>query len=159
MNPTSYTITPTQTVVTGQAGPMQVNLTFLNPIEVRFHSIFTFNVHIRITLSLKIGSSNPSHSHTWLSPQTRWTAQVILCRYIQMSAEVRPIVLQSPSSLFSFALEWNSGDRTKTILWSPYSTADVVLHSVTLQTQTEFTEIIDQAEWGTLYYAMLTVSR
>jgi hypothetical protein len=159
VNLTSYTVTPTQTVVTGQAGPMQVNLTFLNPIEVRFHSIFTFNVHIRITLSLKIGSSNPSHSHTWLSPQTRWTAQVILCRYIQMSAEVRPIVLQSPSSLFRFALEWNSGDRTKTILWSPYSTADVVLHSVTLQTQTEFTEIIDQAEWGTLYYAMLAVSR
>jgi hypothetical protein len=35
-------MTPTQTVVTAQAGPMQVNLTFLNPIEVRFHSSFTF---------------------------------------------------------------------------------------------------------------------
>jgi hypothetical protein len=70
VNLTSHTVTPTQTVVTGQAGPMQVNLTFLNPIEVRFHSIVTFNVHIRIILSPKIGSSNPYHSHTWLSPQT-----------------------------------------------------------------------------------------
>ncbi|KAF8273676.1 hypothetical protein EI94DRAFT_1167505 [Lactarius quietus] len=32
-NVTDTVITPTQTVVTAQAGPMQVNLTFLNPIE------------------------------------------------------------------------------------------------------------------------------
>ena len=36
VNFTSIAITPTQAVVTAQAGPMQVNLTFLNPIEVRF---------------------------------------------------------------------------------------------------------------------------
>ncbi|KAF8273701.1 hypothetical protein EI94DRAFT_1715629 [Lactarius quietus] len=38
MNPVNVTdmvITPTQTVVAAQAGPMQVNLTFLNPIEPR----------------------------------------------------------------------------------------------------------------------------
>ena len=64
VNLTSYTVTPTRTVVSGQAGPMQVNLTFLNPIEVRFHSNVTFNVHIRFILSLEIGSSNPSHSLT-----------------------------------------------------------------------------------------------
>jgi len=34
-NLTDIVITPTQTVVTSQVGPMQVNLTFLNPIEVR----------------------------------------------------------------------------------------------------------------------------
>jgi hypothetical protein len=39
VNDTSITVTPTQTIVAGRAGPMQVNLTFLNPIEVRFHSI------------------------------------------------------------------------------------------------------------------------
>ena len=158
MNLTSHTVTPTQTVVTGQAGPMQVNLTFLNPIEVRIHSSVTFNVYIRNTLSREIGSSNPFHFHTWLSPQTHWTVRVMLCRCIQMSAEVRPILLRSPSFLFSFILEWNSGDRTKMILWSPSSTADVVFHSVTLQAPAEFTEIFDQAEWGTLYYAMLAVS-
>ena len=35
VNVTNTVITPTQTVVAAQAGPMQVNLTFLNPIEVR----------------------------------------------------------------------------------------------------------------------------
>ena len=35
VNFTSIAITPTQTVVSARAGPMQVNLTFLNPIEVR----------------------------------------------------------------------------------------------------------------------------
>jgi len=29
---------------------MQVNLTFLNPIEVRFHSSVTFNVYMRVDL-------------------------------------------------------------------------------------------------------------
>jgi hypothetical protein len=48
VNFTSIAITPTQTVVTAQAGPMQVNLTFLNPIEVRFRSSVTFNVYMRI---------------------------------------------------------------------------------------------------------------
>jgi len=93
VNLTNTVMTPTQTVVTAQAGPMQVNLTFLNPIEVRFHSSVTFNVYIRIILSPKIGSSNPSHFHTWLSPQPLRTAQIMLCRCIQMSAEVRTIVL------------------------------------------------------------------
>jgi hypothetical protein len=158
VNLTSHTVTPTQTVVTGQAGPMQVNLTFLNPIEVRSHAVVTFNAHIRIILSPKIGSSNPSHSRTCLLPQSHWTAHVMLCRCIQTSAEVRPIVIRSPSLLFSFVLEWNSGDRTKTILWSPSTTAELLFHSVQLQSQAEFTEIIDQAEWGFLYYAMLAVS-
>ena len=37
VNFTSIAITPTQAVVTARAGPMQVKLTFLNPIEVRLH--------------------------------------------------------------------------------------------------------------------------
>jgi len=37
VNVTDTVITPTQTVIAAQAGPMQVNLTFLNPIEVRNH--------------------------------------------------------------------------------------------------------------------------
>ena len=44
VNLTNVVVTPTQTIVSAQAGPMQVNLTFLNPIEVRFHSSVTFNV-------------------------------------------------------------------------------------------------------------------
>src|SRR6266852_5013488 len=97
VNFTSISITPTQSAVTAQAGPMQVNLTFLNPIEVRFHSSVTFNVYTRIVLSPEIGSSNPSHFHTWLSPRTPLTQQATLCRCIQISAEVRAVVLRNPS--------------------------------------------------------------
>jgi hypothetical protein len=159
VNLTSIAITPTQTVLIARAGPMQVNLTFLNPIEVRFHCSVTFSDYIRIILSPKIGSSNLSHSHTWLSPRTPLTTQVTLCRCIPMSAEVRAVVLRSLPLHLSFFTEWNSGDRSQKILWNTTSNADVVIHRVTLQTQTSavFTEVVDQAEWGTLYYAMKTV--
>jgi hypothetical protein len=159
VNFTSIAVTPTQTVVTARAGPIQVNITFLNPIEVRVHSSVTFNVYIRIILSPEIGSSNPSHSHTWLSPRTRLTAQVTLCRCIQMSAEVRAVVLRSPSLLLSLVTEWNSGDRGHTIQWSTSLDADVIFHRVTIQTLEfiTFHEGWDQAEWGTLYYAMKAV--
>ena len=74
-----------------------------------------------------------------------------------MSVEVRAVVLRSPSLPLSLVTEWNSGDRSQTILWNPTSNADVVFHSVTLQTPALFTEVIDQAEWGTLYYATKAV--
>ena len=44
VNLTNIVVTPTQIVLTAQAGPMQVNLTFLNPIEVRFHPFANFTV-------------------------------------------------------------------------------------------------------------------
>jgi hypothetical protein len=47
-NSTNIKITPTQTVVTAQAGPMQVNLTFLNPIEVRLHTSIGFDIYTPI---------------------------------------------------------------------------------------------------------------
>ena len=75
-----------------------------------------------------------------------------------MSAEVRAVVLSSPSLLLSFVTtEWNSGDRSQTILWSSTSNADIIYHRATLQTPASFAEVVDQAEWGTLYYAMKAV--
>ena len=64
-----------------------------------------------------------------------------------------------PVVSYLFITEWNSGDRSQTILWTITPNADVVFHSVTVHPQVKFTEIIDQAEWGTLYYAMQAVSR
>ena len=93
VNFTNIVVTPTQTVVIAQAGPMQVNLTFLNPIEVRFNSSDTFDILRICHQSPEIGSSSPSHFRIWPSPQAHWTVQVMLCRCIQMSAVVRAIVL------------------------------------------------------------------
>jgi hypothetical protein len=42
VNHTSMVITPTQTKLTAEAGPMQFNLTFLNPIEVRTKSCVVY---------------------------------------------------------------------------------------------------------------------
>jgi hypothetical protein len=59
--------------------------------------------------------------------------------------------------LFSLVTEWNSGDRSKAIVWNSTSNANVIFHIVTLGTPAVFTEIVNQADWGTLYYAMKAV--
>ena len=62
-NLTNTVVTPTQTQLTAEAGPMQFNLTFLNPIEVR--TGVTYVIYCSYFRdSLTIGSSSQSHSHT-----------------------------------------------------------------------------------------------
>ncbi|KAF8480056.1 hypothetical protein DFH94DRAFT_692413 [Russula ochroleuca] len=121
VNLTNVAVTPTQTVVTARAGTMQVNLTFLNPIEPR-----------------------------------DWVKQSIPFSYMAFTASSLDGAAHSVQVYSDVSGEWNSGDRHQVIQWSTTPNADVVFHSVTLQTSAVFTEIIDQAEWGTLYYAMLT---
>jgi hypothetical protein len=75
-----------------------------------------------------------------------------------MSAEVRAILFRSLSFLLSFVTEWISGDRTQKILWNTTFDSSAIFHNVTLQTPATYTEILDQAEWGTLYFATPGVS-
>ena len=86
-------VSPSSTIFTGMAGPMEVNLTFLNPIVVSFYSFANFNVYIRIILSHKTGSSNPSHSRICLSLQIPRIIQVTMCRCIRTLVEVLAINL------------------------------------------------------------------
>ena len=158
VNSISFVVGPSSSILSGQTGPMLVNLTFLNPIEVRCHSFVHFNVYIPIISSPKIGSSNPSHSRICLSPQSHWTAQVIMCRCIRTLVEVRVIILRSQSCLLSFVTEWISGDRTQKILWNTTFDSFAIYHNITLQTPTIYTEVLDQQEWGTLYFATPSVS-
>jgi hypothetical protein len=46
VNSSSVGFGPANTFLSGLAGPMQVHLTFSNPIEVRSHSSVTFDVYI-----------------------------------------------------------------------------------------------------------------
>ena len=48
VNLTNIAVTPTQTVITTQAGPIQLNLTFLNPIEVRIPLSIPFTIHLSV---------------------------------------------------------------------------------------------------------------
>ena len=84
--------------------------------------------------------------------------QLMLCKCIRISLEVREMVLRSPSYLHSLVAEWTSGNRGHLIKWSATNYSNVIYHSVKLQTQAVFDEISNQAEWGTLYYAMESVS-
>jgi hypothetical protein len=72
--------------------------------------------------------------------------------------EVLAIILRGPSFLLSFVTEWMSGDRTQKILSNMSSDSFAYYHSVTLQTPAIYTEILDQPEWGTLYFATPSVS-
>jgi hypothetical protein len=84
-------VTPTQVILIAVAGPMQVNLTILNPIEVYFDSPNSFNSHLRTHLSQEIGSSNRSHSHTFLSLQYPKTVRLIRYKCTLVLTEVRKL--------------------------------------------------------------------
>ena len=158
VNLTNIVVTPTQTVLVAHAGPMQVNLTFLIPIEVRFHSSVTFTfLHMRhmkpgdwVKQSIPFSymsftaksSDGASHAVQVYSDLTGGTC----------SFSPKPVVL------FSFVAEWSSGDRFQDIQWSATPAPNTIYLSVNLENQVLFDEIFDQAEWGTLYYAMQTVS-
>ena len=49
-------------------------------------------------------------------------------------------------------------DANLTFFGAVTSYGGVIYHTVTVSPQAEFTEVGDQAVWGTLYYAMQTVS-
>ena len=70
VNLTDIAVTPTQTAVTAQAGPMQVNLTFLNPVEVRSYSSLCFK-----------------HLHMLHSKPGDWVRQSIPFSYISFTAK------------------------------------------------------------------------
>ena len=72
--------------------------------------------------------------------------------------EVKAIMLRSRSFTLSSVAEWSSGDRTQNIRWNSTFDSLVIYHNVTLQTPRIFSETLDQAEWGTLYFATPGVS-
>jgi hypothetical protein len=92
VNVTDMVVTPTQTVISAQAGPMQVTLTFINPIEVRLEPSIPFSIHLCIHYSLVIWSSNRYRSHTFLSLQYPRTTQPTRCKCTLTSLEVRDFV-------------------------------------------------------------------
>ena len=55
-------------------------------------------------------------------------------------------------------VEWNSGDSSHVIIWSATSISNVLYHTVRLQNPVMFNEISNVAEWGSVYYAMKSVS-
>ncbi len=73
--------------------------------------------------------------------------------------EVGQIIIVVPTPLFLKVIaEWLSGDKSQEIRWNTTSDNNVIYHAVGLENPAVFNEISTQAEWGTLYYAMGSVS-
>ena len=94
-NVTNRVMTPTQITLTAEAGPMQVNVTFFNPVEVHpkfFNSLYPDSLSL---FSQGIGSGNQYPSHTSPSRQCRLIVQLIRWKCIPTSAHVCEIVSQN----------------------------------------------------------------
>ena len=78
--------------------------------------------------------------------------------YSDVSGGVKLFVIIPTPLCLKIIAEWLSGDRSQVIAWNTTSNNDAVYHTASLRNQAVFNEINTQAEWGTLYYAMKSVS-
>jgi len=85
--------------------------------------------------------------------------RLMLCRCIRISAQVGDVIIVIPApSCLTVVAEWLSADRSQVVVWGTTTNNDVIYHTVKLQSPAVFNEISTQAEWGTLHYAMKSVS-
>lgn len=159
-NVTNRVMTPTQITLTAQTGPMQVNVTFLNPVEVRSEFFNSLNLDSLSLFSQGIGSGNQYPSHTSPSRQSRLIVQLITWKCIPTLARVCEIVLGTITYLMRI-VDWVpttvslSSDVT---LWNVTSNDEAIYHTATYLQPALFSENSSQAGWGTFYYAMKAVS-
>jgi len=77
--------------------------------------------------------------------------------------ESTKIVLICPYYLLTvtMTIEWISGDGDPitSVYWTATTDRGVIYHAIKFSEPVTFTEVLDQAGWGTLYYAMKNVSR
>ncbi|PIL35879.1 hypothetical protein GSI_01539 [Ganoderma sinense ZZ0214-1] len=122
-NVTNVQVTPTRTIFVMQAGPMNVTITFLSPIEpndlVKQSIPFSY---VSVEAQSLDGNSYP----------------------VQVYSDI--------------SAEWASGDRSSQVRWSNSNTdtGNSIYHEIQLQSPQENTEIANQAQDGTVYYAMST---
>jgi hypothetical protein len=159
VNLTSIVISPTQTKLTATAGPMQCNLTFLNPIEVRTKSCGRLLSAHASVLAWRLGQAIdpfliPVIDCGIVGRCGSCCAGVFGCHWTWVNS----LLLYLFRCVLKDIAEWLSGDRSQQIGWSTTSNNNLIYHTVGLQNPAVFNEIDTQADWGTLYYAMKSVS-
>ncbi|PIL34513.1 hypothetical protein GSI_03291 [Ganoderma sinense ZZ0214-1] len=121
---TNIQITPTRSIFVMTAGPMNVTVTFLSPVE-----------------------------------PDDWVKQSIPFSYVSVEAQSLDGNSYSVQMYSDISAEWDSGDRNNPIItWSNASTTKSMYHQIQLQKPAPYTEITNQAQDGTTYYAISTVS-
>ncbi|KAF8867760.1 hypothetical protein BD779DRAFT_1244531 [Infundibulicybe gibba] len=117
-------ITPTRTILTFTAGPMEIEVTFLSPIE----------------------SSRQQ--------PTDLVRQSFPFTYMYLTANATDGASHSVQVYSDISAEWASGDSKNEVTWSTTPGDDLVFHQVQMASPSPMQEFNDQAEDATIYYAM-----
>ncbi|KAM5534567.1 hypothetical protein V8D89_011771 [Ganoderma adspersum] len=121
-NVTNIQITPTRSIFVMQAGPINLTVTFLSPVE-----------------------------------PDDWVKQSIPFSYVSVEAQSIDGNSYSMQIYSDITAEWASGDRSSQVRWSNTDTGSSIYHDIQLQSpKHDFSEFADQAQDGTVYYAMST---
>ena len=159
-NITNRVVTPTQITLIAQTGPMQINISFLNPVEVRSKFFSSLNLDSLSVFSQRIGSGNQYPSHTSPSLQSRLIVRLIKWKCIPTLARVCEIILGTITYLTK-STDWvptRVSLSSDVMMWNVTSNDDAIYHTATHLQPVLFSEDISQAGWGTFYYATKAVS-
>ncbi|KZT10711.1 uncharacterized protein LAESUDRAFT_643898 [Laetiporus sulphureus 93-53] len=127
-------------------GPLATNLTSVQVTPTRtIYSVQAGRMDLTITFLTPIEPSD-------------WVQQSIPFSYLVLEAQSNDGEVHEVQVYSDISAEWASGDRSAQVNWTTTLTSQVVYHAVELQTPYPFDEYedSDQAEDGTVYYAMAT---
>ncbi|KZV70717.1 hypothetical protein PENSPDRAFT_607034 [Peniophora sp. CONT] len=118
------TLTPTSSVLFYQAGPVNLTVTFLSPIEAStYRSLGDF------------------------------VKQSIPASYVALDVQATDGASHSIQVYTDISAEWVTGDRTQSVKWSTNTSDSAIIHSVFAADQLPYREVGAQAAWGSIYYA------
>jgi hypothetical protein len=153
-------ITPTRTILTVEAGPMRLNVTFLSPIEVRCPWRIADRDLNSVYGSPGIGRASRFRSATCTSTARPRTASRIRSSCILILAAVRHLSCRIALIITQYTRisnsEWVTNDLGTGIQWSSSQRSNTVFHQVWSTTST-FT-FKDIAEDAIAYHAISSVS-
>ncbi|KAI0308434.1 hypothetical protein OF83DRAFT_1089831, partial [Amylostereum chailletii] len=151
-----FTVTPTRTIFTIQAGPLELNITYLSPIEVRAELVDAPIPTLIVLLGQPDDFVKQSIPFAYLAFEARSTDGSP--HHMQVYSG-----MTDGESLSSFSheylinhikIEWLSPDHTQNHTWATTPTANgSQIHSFGYSSPQEFHENKNLASWGTPYYA------
>ncbi|OWP04752.1 hypothetical protein B2J93_4034 [Marssonina coronariae] len=127
----------------GDPGPQSVNQTAFEYTSTR--SVFTMEVCDKI--GMKVTFMSP------ITPQDQ-KRQSLIFSYLDVEIESRDGAAHDVQLYTDISAEWVAGNHSAIAQWEYDTTSDEIsYHRVYRQTQLEFSETSDQADWGHWYWA------
>ncbi|KAL2063340.1 hypothetical protein VTL71DRAFT_5145 [Oculimacula yallundae] len=127
----------------GNPGPQSVTQTSFEYTSTR--SVFTMNVGGKVEMNI-----------TFLSPITPedLKRQSLIFSYLDVGVQSLDGAAHDVKLYTDISAEWVAGDHSSVAQWEYGTTSDdIAYHRVYRQTQLEFSETADQADWGYWYWA------